>query len=134
MKKNNWLFIFSLLTVMAILLSSCATPTPPPTAAPTQPPAPEATQPPAAAPTQAPEPTKAAPQPTSVQVEVTPAGKKILRVGYNAEIDILNALTSQNLTDIEVTMVEGLIISNDKNTYIPVLAKEITTTLINSSK
>ena len=34
------------------------------------------------------------------------------------EIDILNAFTSQNLTDIEVTIVEGLIISNDKNEFV----------------
>ncbi|MBK8050785.1 MAG: peptide ABC transporter substrate-binding protein [Anaerolineales bacterium] len=43
------------------------------------------------------------------------------------EIDTLNALTSQTLTDIEITMVEGLIMSNDQNTYIPVLAKEVPT-------
>lgn len=54
-------------------------------------------------------------------------GKKILRVAYGAEIDTLNALTSQNLTDIEITMVEGLIMSNDQNSYIPVLATEIPT-------
>jgi peptide/nickel transport system substrate-binding protein len=55
------------------------------------------------------------------------AGNKILRVAYDAEVDTLNALTSQNLTDIEITMVEGLIMSNDQNTYVPVLAKEIPT-------
>ena len=63
----------------------------------------------------------------ATQLEVTPAGKKILRVAYSAEVDVLNAFTSQNLTDPEVTMIEGLIISNDKNEYIPVLAKEIPT-------
>ena len=55
------------------------------------------------------------------------AEEKILRIAYGAEIDTLNALTSQNLTDIEILMVEGLIMSNDQNTYIPVLAKEIPT-------
>ena len=54
-------------------------------------------------------------------------GEKTLRIAYGAEIDTLNALTSQNLTDIEILMVEGLIMSNDENTYIPVLAKEIPT-------
>ncbi len=54
-------------------------------------------------------------------------GEKILRIAYGAEIDTLNALTSQNLTDIQILMVEGLIMSNDQNTYIPVLAKEIPT-------
>src|SRR5204863_9056459 len=50
-----------------------------------------------------------------------------LRIGYGAEVDNLNAFTSQFLTDIELTMVEGLIVSNDKNEYIPVLAKQVPT-------
>ncbi len=54
-------------------------------------------------------------------------GEKILRIAYGAEIDTLNALTSQNLTDIEILIVEGLIMSNDQNSYIPVLATEIPT-------
>ena len=54
-------------------------------------------------------------------------GKKILRVAYTREIDVLNAFTSQNLCDIEFTISEGLILTNDENTYIPVLAKEIPT-------
>jgi peptide/nickel transport system substrate-binding protein len=59
--------------------------------------------------------------------EAAAGGEKILRIAYGAEIDTLNALTSQNLTDIEILMVEGLIMSNDQNTYIPVLATEIPT-------
>ncbi len=55
------------------------------------------------------------------------SGDKILRIGYGAEIDTLNALTSQNLTDIEITMIDGLIMSNDENSYVPVTAKEIPT-------
>lgn len=65
----------------------------------------------------------AAPQPAAA----AEGGKKILNVAYDAEIDTLNALTSQNLTDIEITIAEGLIMSNDKNTYVPVLAKQIPT-------
>ncbi len=55
------------------------------------------------------------------------AEKKILRIAYTREIDVLNAFTSQNLVDIEFSMVEGLITTNENNTYIPVLAKEIPT-------
>ncbi|MGI9625799.1 MAG: ABC transporter substrate-binding protein [Longimicrobiales bacterium] len=54
-------------------------------------------------------------------------GRTILRVAYDREIDVLNAFTSQNLVDIQFSMVEGLITTNDNNTYIPVLAKEIPT-------
>ena len=53
--------------------------------------------------------------------------RKILRVAYNREIDVLNAFTSQNLVDIQFSMVEGLITTDEDNTYIPVLAKEIPT-------
>jgi len=53
--------------------------------------------------------------------------KKILRVAYEREIDVLNAYTSQMLVDIAFSMVEGLVTTNDHNTYIPVLAKEIPT-------
>ena len=58
-----------------------------------------------------------------------PAGesRKILRVAYNREIDVLNAFTSQNLVDISFSMVEGLITTDENNTYIPVLAKRIPT-------
>ncbi len=68
----------------------------------------------------------AAEQPAAT-LETTAAGKKILRVAYDAEIDTLNAFTSQILIDIDITMDEGLIVSNDQNTYVPVLAKEIPT-------
>jgi peptide/nickel transport system substrate-binding protein len=128
MNKNRLFLCMAWLTVLAMLITSCATPTaaPAPTQPPeaTQPPAPAATQPPAPAAT---EPPANTPTVVSTQVEVTPQGKKILHVAYSAEIDVLNPFTSQNLTDPEVTMIEGLIISNDKNQYIPVLAKEIPT-------
>ncbi len=55
------------------------------------------------------------------------AGKKILRIAYDREIDVLNPFTSQNLVDIEFSMMEGLITTDEHNTYIPVLAKEIPT-------
>ncbi len=101
MKRMTWFTLFSLLCMLALALSACAAP--------------------AAAPAAAPGGEAAA--------EAAPAaeGKKILRVAYTAEIDTLNALTSQNLTDIEITMIDGLIMSNNENTYIPVLAKEIPT-------
>jgi peptide/nickel transport system substrate-binding protein len=54
-------------------------------------------------------------------------GRRVLRVAYNREIDVLNALTSQNLVDIQFSMVEGLITTNESNTYVPVLAREIPT-------
>ena len=141
MNNNKSFLRLGWLVALAIVVASCS---PAATVAPTQAPAPTNapanTQAPAPttapANTQAPAPTTApantqAPAPTtaptvvSTQVEVTPAGKKILHVAYSAEIDVLNPFTSQNLTDPEVTMMEGLIISNDKNEYIPVLAKEI---------
>lgn len=53
--------------------------------------------------------------------------KSILRVAYTREIDVLNAFTSQNLCDIEFTMVEGLVQNNNLGENIPVLAKEIPT-------
>ena len=114
-----------LLLVLAIaMIAGCSGPAPAATQAPAQS-QPAATQPAAAAaPTTAvAAPTKAASEPAAGQ----PAKGGTLRIGYTAEIDTLNALTSQNLTDIELTMVEGLIVSNDKNSYIPVLAKEIPT-------
>ncbi|HQZ17232.1 MAG TPA: hypothetical protein PLD86_10210, partial [Vicinamibacteria bacterium] len=54
-------------------------------------------------------------------------GRKILRVAYDREIDVLNVFTSQNLVDISFSMVEGLVTTNERNEYIPVLAKEIPT-------
>ena len=51
----------------------------------------------------------------------------ILRVAYDREIDVLNAFTSQMLVDIGFSMVEGLVTTNESNTYIPVLARRIPT-------
>jgi peptide/nickel transport system substrate-binding protein len=53
--------------------------------------------------------------------------RKILRVAYDREVDVLNALTSQNLADIMFSMVEGLVTTDEHNQYVPVLAKEIPT-------
>ncbi|MBK8799552.1 MAG: hypothetical protein IPM07_26055 [Anaerolineales bacterium] len=105
MKQNTWIKIVSLLMVVALLSTACAAP-----AAPAAPVAGDnaATDAQAAAPAE--------------------GGRKILRVAYGAELDTLNALTSQNLTDIEITMVDGLIMSDNNNSYVPVLAKEIPTT------
>ncbi|MCB0044951.1 MAG: peptide ABC transporter substrate-binding protein [Caldilineaceae bacterium] len=88
---------FTLLIALLMLISACAAPATPGDAA------------------------------ESGQTASTESGEKVLRIAYGAEIDTLNALTSQNLTDIEILMVEGLIMSNDQNTYIPILAKEIPT-------
>ena len=55
------------------------------------------------------------------------ADRTVLRVAYNREIDVLNPFTSQNLVDIQFSMIEGLITTNDRNTYVPVLAREIPT-------
>jgi peptide/nickel transport system substrate-binding protein len=55
------------------------------------------------------------------------SGKKILYVAYDRELDVLNPFTSQMLCDLQHNVNEGLIITNDKNEYIPVLAKEIPT-------
>ncbi len=54
-------------------------------------------------------------------------GRTILRVAYDREIDVLNPFTSQNLVDIEFSMMEGLITTDEHNTYVPVLAREIPT-------
>ncbi len=120
MQKKTIQFTMFVLIVLAMVMSAC---TP---AAPTA--APAAEEPAAAAPaaeeTVAEEPAAEAPAEAVVTEE---GGKKILRVAYTREIDVLNAFTSQNLCDIEFTMVEGLILTNDENTYIPVLAKEIPT-------
>ena len=53
--------------------------------------------------------------------------KKILYVAYDRELDVLNPFTSQMLCDLQHNVSEGLIITNDKNEFIPVLAKEIPT-------
>jgi len=52
-------------------------------------------------------------------------GRKILRVAYEREVDVLNAFTSQMLVDIHFSMVEGLVTTDESNTYVPVLAREI---------
>ncbi len=54
-------------------------------------------------------------------------GRKILRIAYEREIDVLNLFTSQNLVDISFSMVEGLVTTDDHGRYVPVLAKEIPT-------
>lgn len=54
-------------------------------------------------------------------------GRKILRVAYEREVDVLNAFTSQMLVDIHFSMVEGLVTTDENNTYVPVLAREIPT-------
>ncbi len=54
-------------------------------------------------------------------------GRRILRVAYDREIDVLNPFTSQNLVDISFSMIEGLVTTNERNEYIPVLAKTIPT-------
>jgi len=101
MKQKTWLSIFSLLVIVAMMSTACAAPSAAPTGG-------------------------ASPS-TGMQPAATDGGKKILRVAYGAEIDTLNALTSQNLTDIEITMIDGLIMSDNNNSYVPVLAKEIPT-------
>jgi peptide/nickel transport system substrate-binding protein len=54
-------------------------------------------------------------------------GRRILRLAYEREVDVLNPFTSQNLVDISFSMIEGLVTTNDRNEYIPVLAKTIPT-------
>lgn len=53
--------------------------------------------------------------------------RKILRVAYEREIDLLNPYTSQNLVDISFSMIEGLVQTNGHNEFIPILAKTIPT-------
>lgn len=70
------------------------------------------------------------PSPGGDGLATPPAGggaRKILRVAYEREIDVLNAFTSQNLADIHFSMVEGLVTTDENNNYIPVLAREIPT-------
>jgi peptide/nickel transport system substrate-binding protein len=117
--KQKLLIVIAVLSLSSMLFSGCVAPQAAPPAAPQ----PTEAQPAAEA-TQAPEKM----EPTAVELTTEPAtGKKILRVAYNREIDVLNLFTSQNLCDIEFTMVEGLITTDDHNSYVPVLAKEIPT-------
>ncbi len=55
------------------------------------------------------------------------AGRRILRVAYEREIDVLNPFTSQNLVDIQFSMAEGLVTTDEHNRYVPVLARVIPT-------
>ncbi len=57
----------------------------------------------------------------------SPDGRRILRVAYDREIDVLNAFTSQMLVDVHFSMVEGLVTTDEGNRYVPVLAREIPT-------
>jgi peptide/nickel transport system substrate-binding protein len=106
-------------------LAACA-PQATPAAAPTAG-APAATNAPQAAATSAPAAPAATAAPAAAATSAPAAGKKILRVAYTREIDVLNAFTSQMLCDIEFTMQEGLIQNDDKGQDVPVLAKEIPT-------
>jgi len=54
-------------------------------------------------------------------------GRRILRVAYEREIDVLNPFTSQNLVDIGFSMIEGLVTTDELNRYVPVLATTIPT-------
>jgi peptide/nickel transport system substrate-binding protein len=54
-------------------------------------------------------------------------GNKILYVAYDRELDVFNPFTSQMLCDLQHNVSEGLVITNDENQFIPVLAKEIPT-------
>jgi peptide/nickel transport system substrate-binding protein len=58
----------------------------------------------------------------------TAPAKRILRIAYEREIDLLNPFTSQNLVDISFSMIEGLITTDDSGRFVPVLAKVIPTT------
>lgn len=51
----------------------------------------------------------------------------ILRVAYEREVDMMNPFTSQQLVDVQFSMIEGLVTTDADQRYIPVLAKEIPT-------
>jgi len=103
-RSKRLLWLFSAVIILAMIISSCAPAAPAEPVAPAEPAA-----------------------PADPAVPESPAEKKILRVAYTREIDVLNPFTSQMLCDIEFTMVEGLIMNNEKGENIPVLAKEIPT-------
>ena len=123
MKKIKKMFrVFFLMTMLVMVIAACA---PSATQAPVEPTkalAVATTASTVAASTKAP----VTVEPTKVLATKVPE-KKILRVAYTREIDVLNAFTSQNLADIEFTMVEGLVQNNEKGENIPILAKEIPT-------
>lgn len=116
------MLVFGLLIALSMIITACA-PASTPAPAAEEPAAVEATAVPAVEEATA---APAAVEPTQATVSEE-NGKKILRVAYTREIDVLNAFTSQNLCDIEFTMVEGLVQNNEKGENIPVLAKEIPT-------
>ena len=66
-------------------------------------------------------------RPPSVGSAAATTDDGILRVAYTREIDVLNPFTSQNLVDIQFSMVEGLVTTNAEQAYIPVLARVIPT-------
>lgn len=119
MKKiNRTLLVIAAVMMFGLLLVSCAP------AATAEPAAPATEAPAAAVATAAPAATEVpAAAPTAVPAPV----KKILRVAYTRELDVLNAFTSQMLCDVEFTMVEGLVQNNEKGENIPILAKQIPT-------
>ena len=51
----------------------------------------------------------------------------ILRVAYEREVDLLNPFTSQQLVDVQFSMMEGLVTTDENQNYVPVLAKEVPT-------
>ena len=51
----------------------------------------------------------------------------ILRVAYEREVDLLNPVTSQQLVDVQFSMMEGLVTTDENQNYVPVLAKEVPT-------
>ncbi len=116
MKKQHSLpTALGLLVLFSMVLAACA-----PAAAP----APvEQQQPTVAAPTAG----ESVPAATPTSVVKEEVGKKVLRIAYGQENDTLNSFTSQMTGEVTLPMIEGLVISNNENTYIPVLAKEIPT-------
>lgn len=126
MNKKNLLSILMLIVALSMIVASCGTAAEP--TAVVQEPTTVAEEPTAVAE----EPTTVVEEPTAVAEEPTaapeePAAKKVLRVGYHQEPDTLNPFTSQMTGEVTLSMIEGLVMSNNENTYIPVLAKEIPT-------
>ncbi len=115
MKKQHALpMALGLFVLFSMVLAACT-----PAAAP----APVEQQPTAAAPTAG----ESVSVETPTSIVTDEAGKKILRIAYGQENDTLNSFTSQMTGEVTLPMIEGLVISNNENTYIPVLAEEIPT-------